>query len=102
MTVDLRSDQGSNIGALAGTTALYHEDGTLSVVQKTEGGEVAWGIVAMPLNGPFAGAVHCAGEGSTWVIPEGEDTTASTLVNLSKLPSCPSESSADALSGCVR
>ena len=71
-------------------------------MEKTEGGDVAWGIVAMPMNGPFAGAVYCAGEGSTWVIPDGEDTTVSTLVNLSKLPSCPTESSADTLSGCVR
>jgi hypothetical protein len=99
---DLRSDQGSNIGASAGTTALYHEDGTLSVVMKADDGTVPWAVIATPLQSSHAGAVYCAGSGSTWVVTADGQSTESTLVNLSKLPSCPTETTADSLSGCVR
>jgi hypothetical protein len=101
-TVALRADEAMQIGPTAGNSSFYHEDGTLTDIMKTEGGAVAWAVIAMPFNGPHAGAVYCAGEGSTWVVSDDGQSTVSTLRNLSKLPSCPTGASTDALTGCVR
>lgn len=99
-TFDLTMDQGSNIGAAAGLTTLYLDDASYVAVQKADDGTVPWAIVVTAPSGDAAGAVYCAGAGSTWVVSGSK--TESTLKGLSKLDACPTGTSADSLTGCIR
>lgn len=81
---------------------MYLSDGTLGSIMKSNDGTVAWAVIATPTNSAASGAVYCAGAGSTWTNSADGNTTTITLNDLSKLPACPSGTTSDTISGCIR
>jgi hypothetical protein len=88
-------------GAGSAVTAYTRDHGMLRL-SLAEGGAVHWGIVAMGPETPFAGAIYCAGAGSSYELTEDDGLDTITLRDLSRLDACPTAASSDALAGCVR
>jgi len=84
-----------------GVSSVYGRNRDLLRVVSDEAGNVVWAVYIADPDAPFAGAAYCAGEGST--VEQGDnDGVTYTLRNLVKLDTCPAETSADTLTGCVR
>jgi hypothetical protein len=99
MAVTSNSSQ-SSLATEGGTSTWYGDDRELLNMVTDAAGNVVWAIFVAGPETPFAGAVYCAGEGSSYVADD--DSATYTLRNLSKLAACPTDASADALTGCVR
>jgi hypothetical protein len=80
---------------------LYGSGRELMSIVAGPAGEVNWAIFVSGPDSEFAGAVYCAGAGSSYQTLESGGVTF-TLRDLSRLPACPPEASSDSLAGCVR
>jgi hypothetical protein len=83
-----------------GDSSWYGDARDLLRAVTDEAGNVVWAVYVSGPDSPYAGAVYCAGEGST--VEVRDDTAVYTLRNLSKLAACPADATADALTGCAR
>lgn len=89
-------------GGPGSAVTIYTNDHGLLRLSLAEDGGVHWGVAALGPETPFAGAIYCAGAGSSYETTEDGGLGAITLRGLSRLDACPTDTSTDALTGCVR
>lgn len=84
----------------AGHPTFYGGHRELFRMVTDDAGNIAWAIFVTGPESEFGGAVYCAGAGSGYTIDA--DTITYSLRDLSRLDACPTTTSSDSLTGCVR